>query len=166
MSMRYSPLVHITSFTTQRGQGSLGNTLSDLLPVVPQGSLALVPTPAHTLWHHCCGVPWQPGQAGKCSFAASLCCWVGTAGNRRAPAQLAQTEGQLEDPTGRRILEVILISEFNVASTKGECEKQTQGGRLQAWLDPGDGIHFCAVALLGGGPDPCLFRWMTWKRVS
>ncbi|XP_036022230.1 interleukin-12 receptor subunit beta-1 isoform X2 [Onychomys torridus] len=29
-----------------------------------QGSLALVPTPAHPLCQHGCGVPWQPGQAG------------------------------------------------------------------------------------------------------
>lgn len=136
-------------------QGSLRNT--DLPPSVPQGRLALVPTPAYTLWQHCCGVLRQPGQAGKCSFSASHCWWVCPAVSGYAPAQLAQTEGRLEEPTGQRILELILESEFNVASTEGECKKQTQSYGLQAWLDPGDRICFCVVALLWG-PHPWLFR--------
>lgn len=106
------------------GQGSLRNTVSDLPPSVPQGRLALVPTPAYTLWQRCCGVLRQPEQAGKWSFVTSHSCWVCPAVIGYAPAQLSQTEGRLQEPTGRRILEVILDSEFNVASTEGECEKQ------------------------------------------
>lgn len=113
------------------GTGSLRNTLCDLPPFVPQGCLALVPTSAYALWQHCCGVPWQPGQAGKCSFSASHCCWVCAVGNGYVP-QLAQTEGRLEDPIGQRILEVNIESELNVASTEGERGKKKPKKQLKA----------------------------------
>lgn len=112
-----------------------------------------MPTPAYTLWQHCSRVSCQPGQAGKCSFMASHCCWVIYCGQWVCSSTVCP--GRQEDSTGRRIPEVILESEFNLASTKGECEKQTQGYRLQAWLDPGEGIRFCAVAILGGLTPGC-----------